>query len=142
MEKMTPNKPYFIRAMYDWINDNEGTPYILVDATLPCVEVPQQYINNGRIVLDISPSACRGLHIGNNRIVFTAKFSGISTQVVVHPLAVMAIYASENGRGMEFGPEYDLDYPAPEELSSVKETSAISAVKSKKPFLKLVDKDE
>tara|TARA_B100000949_G_C14022408_1_gene341864 strand:+ start:116 stop:544 length:429 start_codon:yes stop_codon:yes gene_type:complete len=142
MEKMTPNKPYFIRAIYDWIVDNDGTPYILVDATLPYVEVPQQYVNNGRIVLDISPTACRGLHIENDRIVFTAKFSGISTQVMVHPLAVMAIYASENGRGMEFGPEYNIDYPAPEELETMKEIPVSATGKSKKPFLKLVEKDE
>ena len=142
MDKMTPNKPYFIRAIYDWIIDNHHTPYILIDATLPYVEVPQQHVNNGRIVLDISPTACRGLHIENDRIVFTARFSGISTQIMVHPLAVLAIYASENGRGMEFGAEYNIDYPAPDELESIKETPVSALGKNKKPFLKLVDKDE
>jgi stringent starvation protein B len=145
MDKMTPNKPYFIRAIYEWLVDNEKTPYLLVDASLSCVEVPQEFVNNGRIVLDISPSASRGLHIGNDRIVFTAKFSGVSTQVVVHPLAVMAIYSSENGRGMEFGPEYDLEYPPVDEIELSESTMELVAEKSahkKKPFLKLVDKDE
>ncbi|MCC5791865.1 MAG: ClpXP protease specificity-enhancing factor [Legionellaceae bacterium] len=139
---MTPNKAYFIRAVYDWIVDNAMTPYILVDATLPCVEVPQQFVNNGKIVLDISPSASRGLHIENERIVFTARFSGISTQVMVHPLAVIAIYASENGRGMEFGAEYNRDYPPLDQISTTPSASPGTGNKPKKPFLKLVDKDE
>lgn len=145
MDKMTPNKPYFIRAVYDWLVDNEKTPYILVDASLPCVEVPQEYVNNGRIVLDISPSACRGLHIDNHKILFTAKFSGISTQVLIHPLAVMAIYASENGRGMEFGAEYDMEYPPADELEDFhkEKTQTVLPITSKKrPFLKLVDKED
>lgn len=142
MKKMTPNKAYFIRAMYDWIVDNNHSPYLLVDASLPCVEVPQQFVDNGRIVLDISPSACRGLHINDDRIVFTAKFSGISNQIVVHPLAVLAIYSSENKRGMEFGPEYNLDYPDSVSIASVGESNAPAQSNAKKPFLKLVDKDE
>ncbi len=82
------------------------------------------------------------MHLENDSIVFTAKFSGQTVQVMVHPLAVMAIYASENGRGMEFGPEYNIDYPAPDELEAMQETPVSAVGKSKKPFLKLVEKDE
>lgn len=142
MSNMTPNKPYFIRAMYDWIVDNDHSPYLLVDASLSCVEVPQQFVSDGKIVLDISPSACRGLHINDDRIVFTAKFSGISTQIIVHPLAVLAIYSGENKRGMEFGPEYNLDYPETIDVTDMADKSTTSKSKAKKPFLKLVDKDE
>lgn len=102
---MTPNKPYLIRAIYDWIVDNNLTPYILVNADYPGVQVPDAHVNNGRIVLNISPQACRGLHLENDRIVFTARFSGQTVQIFVVPAAVIAIYAKENGRGMEFGIE-------------------------------------
>lgn len=105
--KMTSNKPYFIRAIYDWIVDNDLTPYLLVDAMHDDVEVPQEFVNAGRIVLNISPKACRGLHLENDRILFTARFSGQTNQIFLNPAAVLAIYAQENGRGMEFGPDYD-----------------------------------
>lgn len=131
---MTSNRPYLIRAMYDWIVDNDLTPYLLVDAEYPGVEVPQEHVNGGRIVLNISPSACRGLHLENERILFTARFSGIATQMVLSPGAVLAIYAKENGRGMEFGEEYDGLPPASPPSSP---TSPNNKVRSK-PALKLV----
>ena len=106
---MTSNKPYFIRAIYDWIVDNNLTPHILVNADYPGVQVPLEHVNNGRIVLNISPEACRGLHLDNDRIVFTARFSGVTVQVFVVPAAVFAIYAKENGRGMLFTDEDEYD---------------------------------
>ena len=104
---MTSKKPYYIRALYDWILDNNLTPYLLVNAEYPEVEVPMEHVNAGKIVLNISPDACRGLHIENDRIVFTARFSGKTMQIYMHPGAVLAIYAQENGEGKEFGREYD-----------------------------------
>ena len=126
---MTSNKPYLIRAIYDWIVDNDFTPYLLVSAEHPSVEVPEEHVSGGRIVLNISPKACRGLHLDNDKILFTARFSGKSTQILLVPGAVLAIYAKENGRGMEFGEEYDdpTTPPSTEKMSS------------KKPFLKLVE---
>ncbi|HCA89579.1 MAG: ClpXP protease specificity-enhancing factor [Legionellaceae bacterium] len=131
---MTSNKPYLIKAMYDWITDNNLTPYILVNAYHKNVQVPQEHVQHGKIVLNISPNACRGLHIDNDRIVFTARFSGLNTQVFVVPHAVLAIYAKENGRGMEFGEEY---------TDFTDTTSPSSEPKTKhKPALKLVKRDE
>jgi stringent starvation protein B len=127
---MTSNRPYLIRAMYDWIVDNDLTPYLLVNTEYPGVEVPQEHVNGGRIVLNISPKACRGLHLENDRILFTARFLGLATQIFLSPEAVMAIYAKENGRGMEFGEEYDLP-PPPPAVSSEKKVR-------NKPALKLV----
>jgi len=136
MTTMTSNKPYFIRALYDWIVDNDLTPYLLVNALYPGVEVPQEFVNDGRIVLNISPKACRGLHIENDRIVFTARFSGVATQIFVTPEAVLAIYTKENGRGMEFGEEYD---PPSTPTSSPNPPISISENKGRnKPALKLV----
>lgn len=132
--KMTSNRPYFIRAIYDWVVENNMTPYILVDAEYPEVTVPQEYVSNGRVVLNISPSACRGLHMDNTKIVFTARFGGISNQIFVPPSAVLAIYAKENGRGMEFGEDYDGDGS-----STLPPTPPVgSGSASKKPTLTLV----
>lgn len=127
---MTSNRPYFIRAMYDWIVDNDLTPYLLVNAEFPGVEVPLEHVHSGRIILNISPKACRGLHLENDRILLTARFSGISTQMVLSPGAVLAIYAKENGRGMEFGEDYE---PMPPPVSSASENKTRA-----KPSLKLV----
>ncbi|MDI9818426.1 MULTISPECIES: ClpXP protease specificity-enhancing factor [unclassified Legionella] len=131
---MTSNKPYLIRAIYDWIVDNDLTPYVLVNADYPGVQVPQQHIAAGRIILNISPKACRGLHLENDRIVFTARFSGQSHQIFIAPQAVLAIYAKENGQGMEFGEDGHAEPPLPSK--SEKET------KGRKPALTLVKKDK
>ena len=99
---MSSSKPYLLRALYDWIVDNEMTPYVVIDANYNSVQVPQDFVDDGRIILNISPVACRGLHIENDRIVFTARFSGIAQQIFAPPAAIMAIYAKETGRGMVF----------------------------------------
>lgn len=135
--KMTPNKPYLIRALYDWIVDNEMTPYIVVDAQADLVQIPREYVEDGKIILNISPKACRGLHLENDRIVFSARFSGEVRQIFVPPHAVMAIYAKENGRGMIFSSEDDTggdDRP----LTPIGNAPPQSAVKGKKPVLKVV----
>ncbi|MCX7118249.1 MAG: ClpXP protease specificity-enhancing factor [Legionellales bacterium] len=131
MATMTSNKPYLIRAMFDWIVDNELTPHLLVNAEYPGVEVPLEHVNNGRIVLNISPKACRGLHMENDKILFTARFAGIPVQMVLPPESVLAIYAKENGRGMEFGEEYG-DVTPPPAVPKHKKTA-------KRPALKLVE---
>lgn len=102
-----PNRPYLIRALHEWIVDNGWVPHILVDTHRKNVQVPEQYIGkDGSIVLNVSPDATRGLLIGNDRIVFTTRFSGVSHQVCVPPFAVKAIYAKENGEGMTFPDEF------------------------------------
>ncbi|HAV1091357.1 TPA: ClpXP protease specificity-enhancing factor [Legionella pneumophila] len=128
---MTSNKPYLIRAFYDWIVDNDLTPYILVDASNPNVQVPREHVQHDRIVLNISPSATRGLLLENDRIVFTARFSGQTEQIFVAPNTVLEIYAKENGRGIAFSVDED-DEPPPKTSSSSE-----SATKNK-PSLKLV----
>jgi stringent starvation protein B len=102
---MTPNRPYLVRALYEWILDNGLTPYLLVDAAHPDAVVPSEFIQEGKIVLNISPSAVRALVLGNERISFDARFGGVSMDVVVPAQAVLGIYARENGRGMLFPEE-------------------------------------
>lgn len=99
---MTSNKPYLIRAIYDWILDNHLTPYMLVHADYPNNQLPQHFVQGGRILLNVSPTACRGIVMDNEKILFTARFSGKVEQIFFAPGSVLAIYAKENGRGMEF----------------------------------------
>lgn len=113
---MTSRRPYLIRAMYDWITDNEMTPFLLVNAESADADVPMAYVEDGRIILDISPRATRGLLIENDRIIFTAKFGGIPTQVSLAPYTVMAIYCKETNDRMEF--EDEEPPPPPKDPSS------------------------
>ncbi|HPB76566.1 MAG TPA: ClpXP protease specificity-enhancing factor [Chromatiaceae bacterium] len=105
---MTSNRPYLIRALYEWILDNDMTPHLLVDTSRSPTVVPTQFVQDGKIVLNLSPSAVRQLVIGNDEIVFNARFSGRPMDVLVPIAAVMGIYARENGHGMLF-PEDEVE---------------------------------
>ena len=102
---MTSNRPYLLRAMYDWISDNGLTPYILVDAAAPGVEVPQSAVKDGRVVLNVAARAVAQLDLGMDRVRFMARFSGVSRSVEAPMHAILAIYAHENGQGMMFPAE-------------------------------------
>ncbi len=102
---MTSSRPYLIRALYQWIVDNGVTPYILVDATVKGVDVPAQFIQDGKVVLNIAPMAVKNLTLGDDEIIFNARFSGKPTDLFVPIEAVLAIYAKENGQGMMFTDE-------------------------------------
>lgn len=102
---MTSNRPYLVRALYEWILDNGLTPHLLVDASRPGAVLPAQFVQDGKIVLNIGPSAVRALVLGNERISFNARFGGVAMDVTVPAEAVMGIYARENGRGMLFPDE-------------------------------------
>lgn len=104
---MTSTRPYLLRAFYEWIVDNEFTPYVVIRTDLPNVKVPNQYIEDDKIVLNISPYATDKLNISNEAIEFHASFSGLVTEIHAPIASVIAIYANENGRGMVFGEEED-----------------------------------
>lgn len=97
--KMTSNKPYLIGAFYDWISDNDLTPYIVVDVSVYGVEVPMAYVNDGQIVLNISSSAIGNIVMGETAIEFSARFGGKLEHLVAPYGAISAIYAKENGAG-------------------------------------------
>src|SRR3569832_184664 len=99
---MTSSRPYLIRALYEWIVDNEMTPYIVVASTADGLEVPPQYVQDGQIVLNISPRAVEKLELTKTHFAFSARFGGAALNVWVPPKAVLAIYARENGEGMMF----------------------------------------
>ena len=99
---MTSNKPYLIRAFYEWISDNDMTPFILVDAESVGVIVPRKYVVDGRIILNISLSASHDLRIGNDAVECKTCFKGISSYIYIPIEAVNAIYAQENNQGLIF----------------------------------------
>lgn len=100
---LSSTRPYLIRAIYQWLVDNDLTPYLLVDARFPDVSVPQQYVQDGRIVLNLAPMAVHGLMLGNEEVSFSARFGGKPINVTVPIARVLAIYARENGQGLMLG---------------------------------------
>ncbi|MDO9140845.1 MAG: ClpXP protease specificity-enhancing factor [Methylobacter sp.] len=108
---MTSLKPYLIRSIYEWIVDNNLTPHLLVDAENTNAILPIEFIEDGKIVLNIRQEAIQGLSLGNEEIEFNARFSGKPMHIVTPVSAVLAIYAKENGKGMIFDQEDDNDEP-------------------------------
>lgn len=99
---MTSSVPYLLRALYDWILDNHCTPYLVVNALDADTSVPQDFVKDGQIVLNISPTAIRDLQLGDESIQFNGRFASIPHKIYAPINAVMAIYAKENGQGMWF----------------------------------------
>ena len=102
---MKSRRPYLLRAMHEWISDSNCTPHIVVDAGATGVEVPRQFVQDGKIVLNVSWNATAQMHIGNDELSFNGRFGGTSMHVRVPVEAVLAIYARETGQGMIFADE-------------------------------------
>ncbi|MEE4671216.1 ClpXP protease specificity-enhancing factor [Pseudomonas alliivorans] len=105
---MNSSRPYLVRALYEWIVDNDCTPHMLVNAEYPSVQVPQGFANDGQIVLNVSPSAVRHLHMDNEAVSFEGRFGGVPHTLYVPVGAILGIYARENGQGMVFDLEPSL----------------------------------
>ena len=99
---ISSKRPYLLRAMHEWMSDNGLTPHIVVDATRDGVAVPAQHVQNGKIILNVSYDATQDLHLGNERLTFSARFGGVAHLVEVPADAVLGIYARESGQGMIF----------------------------------------
>jgi len=102
---MNSMRPYLLRAVYEWIVDNNLTPQLVIDALAPGVEIPRQHVQEGKITFNISPTAVRDLNLGNDWVSFSARFSGAAMSVLVPVSAVLVVYARENEQGMVFQPE-------------------------------------
>ena len=120
MSQLSPRRPYLLRAFYEWLLDNQLTPHLVVDVTLPGVLVPMEYARDGQIVLNIAPRAVGNLELANDEVRFNARFGGVPRQVSVPLAAVLAIYARENGAGTMFEPEAAYD----EEVASLNDDEA------------------
>lgn len=99
---MNSSRPYLVRALYEWIVDNDCTPHMLVNAEYPAVQVPQGFASDGQIVLNVSPNAVRHLHMDNEAVSFEGRFGGVAHTLYVPAGAILGIYARENGQGMVF----------------------------------------
>lgn len=130
---MVTIKPYLIRAAYQWALDSGQTPHLLVDATVFGVTVPAEYIEDGRIVLNIDPQATSNLLIGDDLIEFRARFSGEPYEISAPISSVLGVYARENGEGISFPPETVIDREEAED-----EEAGSSAPPRGKPDLKII----
>ncbi|MCK5647688.1 MAG: ClpXP protease specificity-enhancing factor [Gammaproteobacteria bacterium] len=133
---MTPSRPYLLRGIYDWLIDNEQTPYLLVDAEAQGVIVPLEHVQDGKIILNISLTATRDLELTNDSVTFNARFGGKPMKVNVPIMATLALYSKENGRGMMFPEEGADNDPLSPDPGSGKGSDKGEA--SQKPHLTLV----
>ena len=145
--EFTSNKPYLLKAIYEWVVDNNATPHVVIFADNPDVLVPQQFVDEGRIILNVSPSAAQNLVIDQEGMSFSARFSGKPYNIYSPLNAVMALYASESGEGMSFDIEAENDIPPPPpkgpeavdgDNSDHQASTKPSKGKSKRPTLKVV----
>lgn len=139
---MIPARPYLLRAMYEWLVDNHLTPYVLINAEDELVEVPRNYVENGKIVLNLSPSAIHELLMDNEWLSFNARFSGRSFSIMVPMRAVLAIFAREaSDKGMVFQPEEFEQTPppaTPPPSGGQPKADSTARPERKKPALKVV----
>ncbi|MDB6061824.1 MAG: ClpXP protease specificity-enhancing factor [Verrucomicrobiaceae bacterium] len=135
MSSMTSSRPYLMRALYEWIVENNCTPYVVVNANRDDVQVPRAHVKDGQIVLNIAPGAVVGFVVDNNAMEFNARFGGVAMQIYVPMSAVLGIYARENGQGMMFEQEENLppEPSAPEPHGDTTKTK-----KPGRPGLKIV----
>jgi stringent starvation protein B len=149
---MLSNRPYLLRAFYQWIVDSNCNPILVIDANHPKAKVPAEYIENGEVVFNISPSAIRDLKMLNDLVEFKASFSGVIHFVTAPIKAILAVYAEENGEGIFFDADEDSEEESTEvvQLRSIDGTSGIDSLERQtetsdlppikaKPFLKLVE---
>lgn len=128
-------RPYLVRALNEWIIDQGWTPHLLINALWPGVKVPEAFIEDGRIVLSINPSAVRDLLLANTEVSFSARFAGTPHWIQVPIGAVLGIYARENGEGLFFDEsEYSPDEPDSADVVP----SSPSAAKKARPGLRVV----
>ena len=111
---MLSNRPYLIRAFYDWIVDNECTPYVVVDAHCDGVEIPQNFVTNGQIILNIAPRAVTNFEMNNHFIRLSTRFGGVPIDIYCPIGSILGIYAQENGQGMMFESDPLEDPPPPQ----------------------------
>ena len=127
--KTSQQKPYLLRAMHEWMTDNGFTPHIVVDASAPDLNVPTEHAEDGKIVLNASYSATRGLSLGNDLVSFEARFNGVPCAISIPIDAVLGIYARETGQGMVFTDENPTPPDTPDESDAAPSRPKLKVVK-------------
>jgi stringent starvation protein B len=148
---MSSNKPYLVKAFYEWISDNDLTPYIMVDVNVYGVLVPMNYVADGQIVLNVASSAVGTIALGDNTIEFSARFAGKLEHITIPYGAIGAIYAKENGAGTSLPIEHpnveedDIEEIVEKPKSSLSSVATTGSEKDKsqsksktKPTLKII----
>ena len=123
--------------MHEWISDSNQTPHIVVDASIEGVEVPRQYVQGGKIILNVSTNATSMLSLGNDVVRFRARFGAATCVVSVLIIAVLGIYARETGQGMIFS-EADTPPQPPTPPPEPAPTNTTNEGKRSKPTLKVI----
>ena len=136
MLKAPPKRPYLLRAMHQWITDSGHTPHVIVDAGRAGEDIPHAYVQDGKLVLNLSYSATQRLKIDNDVVEFDARFAGVIHHVRIPVGAVMGVYARETGEGMMF-PDQDTS-PAPPEPPAPAPAPAEDGGGAKRPQLRVV----
>ncbi|MDO9625325.1 MAG: ClpXP protease specificity-enhancing factor [Pseudomonas sp.] len=131
---MNSSRPYLVRALYEWIVENDCTPHLLVNAEFAGVRVPPGFASDGQIVLNVSPSAVRHLHMDNEAVSFEGRFGGAPHSLYVPAAAILAVYARENGQGMVF----DLEPPADDSVAQPDPPDSEPPRPNGRPSLKVV----
>lgn len=126
------NKPYLFRGIYDWILDNDGTPYLLVDANHELAQVPNEHVKDGQIILNASPDAIQNWFSDNEAVSFSARFSGKSQQIYIPMDALLAIYAQENSLGMAFPESIEKEATEKENISESSQSTVETEKAEKK----------
>ena len=129
MVEIGPKRPYLLRAMHEWMTDNGLTPHVVVDATLAGVDVPRQYVSDGKIILNIGHSATVDLELGPDALRFKTRFGGVAYDVAIPIVAVLGIYAQETGQGMIFTEEEAAAEPDTDGPEPTKRTPDLKVVK-------------
>jgi stringent starvation protein B len=135
---MTSSRPYLLRAIHEWIVANGCTPHLLVNALADGVQVPMDYVEDDKIVLNVGPSAAHQLELGNDAVTFHGRFGGHPTAVVAPIPAVLAIYARENGQGMLFTEDDGAEGEESEARSAGEDESLAEPEASRRPNLRVI----
>ena len=136
---MLSSKPYLIRALWSWCCDAGLTPYLTLFVDEQC-RVPLEYVQDGTLTLNLSPAATGALDIGNEWVALSARFGGVSRELIFPVGAVIGVFARENGAGMEFAYEPSVVADTTESADSTATASETSrpAERSGKPHLQRV----
>ena len=136
---MNPQRPYLLRALYQWIVDSDEVPYLLVDATVDGVQVPSEHVQDGQIVLNIGANAIRDLSLGDEFAMFSSRFNGAAMEIVLPMASIRAIYCKDSGEGMVFPEEeYGTRNPVVGSAPASEEPKPVAVDTDEKPTLRLV----
>ncbi|MGI9309731.1 MAG: ClpXP protease specificity-enhancing factor [Gammaproteobacteria bacterium] len=116
-------QPYLLRAMHEWMTDNDQTPHMVVDVSVPGVQVPMEHVQEGKIILNVSYAATTDLSMSNELVSFGARFGGVAQQIMFPASAVLGIYARETGQGMIFTDEVEFSGATPDAEASAMDST-------------------